>query len=108
MRPSILVGLAGVLAGWLVTLPCGAVSLVRRRDAGLSEQSWAGWLTDRLTALGLRAVLVSIAVAGAVWLAGRFGRRWWVVGAPAACQASMPPARTRRFGSPARARDCSA
>jgi len=83
VRTSVLVGLAVVLAGWLATLPFGAASLVRRRDAGLSEQSWAGWLTDRLTALGLRALLVSIAVAGAVWLAGRFGRRWWAVGAPA-------------------------
>jgi STE24 endopeptidase len=26
---------------------------------------------------------VSIAVAGAVWLAGRLGRRWWIAGAPA-------------------------
>ena len=83
VRTSVLVGLAVVVAGWLATLPFGAVSLARRRDFGLSEQSWAGWLTDRLTALGLRAVLVSIAVAGAVWLAGRFGRRWWLVGAPA-------------------------
>ncbi len=83
VRTSVLVGLAVVVAGWLATLPFGAVFLARRRDFGLSEQSWTGWLTDRLTALGVRAVLVSIAVAGAVWLAGRFGRRWWLVGAPA-------------------------
>jgi Zn-dependent protease with chaperone function len=83
VRTSVLVGLVVVLSGWLATLPFGAATLVRRRDAGLSEQSWAGWLTDRLTALGLRAVLVSIAVAGAVWLAARFGPRWWLVGAPA-------------------------
>jgi STE24 endopeptidase len=83
VRTSVLVGLVVVAAGWLATLPFGAVSLVRRRDFGLSEQSWSGWLADRLTALGLRAVLVSIGVGGAVWLAGRFGRRWWLVGAPA-------------------------
>ena len=51
--------------------------------SGSPSSRWTGWLTDRLTALGVRAVLVSIAVAGAVWLAGRFGRRWWLVGAPA-------------------------
>jgi STE24 endopeptidase len=83
VRTSVLVGLVVVLAGWLATLPFGAIWLVRRRDFGLSEQSWAGWLTDRLTGLGLRAVLVSIGVAGAVWLAGRLGPRWWLVGGPA-------------------------
>ncbi len=83
VRTSVLVGLAVVLAVWLVQLPFGAVSLVRRRDFDLSEQSWGGWLLDRLTSLGVEAVLVSIGVAGAVWLAGRLGPRWWLVGAPA-------------------------
>jgi STE24 endopeptidase len=64
-------------------LPFAAVTHARRRDFGLSEQGWGGWLWDELTALGIRAVLVSIGVAGAVWLAGRFGPRWWLVGAPA-------------------------
>ena len=54
-------------------LPFAAVTLVRRRDFGLSEQGWGGWLTDQLTSLAVQAVLVSIAVAGAVWLAGRLG-----------------------------------
>lgn len=83
VRTSALVGLAVVLALWLVQLPFAAVSLVRRRDFGLSEQSWSGWLVDRLTSLGVEAVLVSIGVAGAVWLAGRLGPRWWLAGAPA-------------------------
>ncbi len=83
MRTSVLVGLAVVLAVWLAGLPFAAATLVRRRDFGLSEQGWGGWLVDQLTSLGVQAVLVSIAVAGAVWLAGRFGPRWWLVGAPA-------------------------
>jgi STE24 endopeptidase len=66
-----------------VGLPFSAWTLVRRRDFGLSEQGWGGWIVDQLTALAVQAVLVSIAVAGAVWLAGRLGRRWWLVGAPA-------------------------
>ena len=45
--PRSAVGLAVVAAGWLATLPFGAISLSRRRDFGLSEQSWVGWLTDR-------------------------------------------------------------
>jgi len=83
VRTSVLVGLAVVLGVWLAGLPFAAVTHVRRRDFGLSDQGWGGWLLDQLTALGVRAVLVSIGVAGAVWLAGRLGRRWWLAGAPA-------------------------
>jgi STE24 endopeptidase len=83
VRTAVLVGLVVVVAGWLAGLPFSAATLVRRRDFGLSEQGWSGWLLDQLTSLAVQAVLVSIAVAGAVWLAGRFGRRWWLVGAPA-------------------------
>jgi STE24 endopeptidase len=83
VRTSVLVGLAVVLGVWLAGLPFAAVTLVRRRDFGLTDQGWGGWLLDRLTSLGIQAVLVSIAVAGAVWLAGRLGRRWWIAGAPA-------------------------
>jgi STE24 endopeptidase len=72
-----------VLAVWLSGLPFAAVTHVRRRDYGLTEQGWGGWLVDRLTSLGVQAVLVSIAVAGTLWLAGRLGRRWWLAGAPA-------------------------
>jgi len=83
VRTSVLVGLVVVVAVWLAGLPFSAATLVRRRDFGLSEQGWSGWLLDQLTSLAVRAVLVSIAVAGAVWLAGRLGRRWWLAGAPA-------------------------
>jgi STE24 endopeptidase len=83
VRTSVLVGLAVVSALWLAGLPFAAISLVRRRNVDLSQQSWGGWLRDEVVSLGIRAVLVSLAVAGAVWLAGRFGPRWWLVGAPA-------------------------
>jgi STE24 endopeptidase len=83
VRTSVLVGLAVVLGVWLSGLPLAAVTHVRRRDFGLSDQGWGGWLLDQLTALGIQAVLVSIGVAGGVWLAGRLGRRWWLAGAPA-------------------------
>jgi STE24 endopeptidase len=83
IRTGVLVGLAVVAAVWLSGLPFAAVTHVRRRDYGLTEQGWGGWLVDRLTSLGVQAVLVSIAVAGTLWLAGRLGRRWWIAGAPA-------------------------
>jgi STE24 endopeptidase len=83
IRTGVLVGLAVVVAVWLAGLPFAAVTHVRRRDYGLTEQGWGGWLVDRLTSLGVQAVLVSIAVAGTLWLAGRLRRRWWLAGAPA-------------------------
>jgi STE24 endopeptidase len=83
IRTGVLVGLAVVSAVWLARLPFGAVTHVRRSDYGLTEQAWGGWLADRLTSLAVEAVLVTIAVAGTLWLAGRLGRRWWLAGAPA-------------------------
>jgi STE24 endopeptidase len=83
IRTGVLVGLAVVVAVWLSGVPFAAVTHVRRRDYGLTEQGWGGWLVDRLTFLGVQAALISIAVAGTLWLAGRLGRRWWLAGAPA-------------------------
>jgi STE24 endopeptidase len=83
VRTAVLVGTAAVIALWGVGLPFAGATHVRRVDHGLSEQGWAGWLGDRTLSLGVQVVLVAIAVAGAVWLAGKLGRRWWLAGAPA-------------------------
>jgi STE24 endopeptidase len=83
LRTAVLVGLAVVVSTWLVALPFAAVTQHRRREFGLSEQGWGGWLRDQCVSLGVEAVLVTIGVAGAVWLAGRLGRRWWLAAAPA-------------------------
>jgi STE24 endopeptidase len=83
VRTAVLVGWAVVLALWLAVLPFAAVAHRRRRAFGLSEQGWDGWLRDQAVSLGVRAALVGIGVAGAVWLAARLGGRWWLAGAPA-------------------------
>jgi Zn-dependent protease with chaperone function len=83
IRSAGLVGASVVVAVWGVGLPFAAASQVRRVDHGLSEQGWGGWFADRALSLGVQVVLVAIAVVGAVWLAGKLGRRWWLVGAPA-------------------------
>jgi STE24 endopeptidase len=83
VRTAVLVGLAVVVSTWLVALPFAAVTQHRRREFSLSEQGWGGWLRDQCVSLGVEAVLVTIGVAGAVWLAGRLGRRWWLAAAPA-------------------------
>ncbi|MGH3004630.1 MAG: M48 family metallopeptidase [Gaiellaceae bacterium] len=83
IRTGVLVGIAVALAIWLATLPLGAVSHWWRRRHGLSEQGYEGWLRDGAVSLGVQAVLVAIAVAGAMWLAGKLGVHWWLAGAPA-------------------------
>jgi STE24 endopeptidase len=76
-------GLVAVGAAWLAVLPVAATSHWWRRRYGLSEQGYPAWLGDELVSLGVRAVLVTIGVAGALALAGRLGARWWVAGGPA-------------------------
>jgi STE24 endopeptidase len=83
VRAGLLVGLACVLAVWLATLPIEAVSHWWRRRYGLSEQGYGAWLGDQATSLAVLAVLVSIALAGALLLAARAGRRWWIPGGAA-------------------------
>ena len=83
VRTGVAVGLVAVVAVWAATLPLAAVRHWWNRRYDLSRQGWDGWLWDGALGLGVRAALVSIAVAGAVFLAGRLGRRWWIAGAPA-------------------------
>jgi STE24 endopeptidase len=77
------VGVLVALSLWLALLPVGAVSHWWRRRYGLSEQGYVGWLRDSAVSLGVRAVLVAIAVAAAMFLATRLGPSWWLAGGPA-------------------------
>jgi STE24 endopeptidase len=61
----------------------GATAHLWRRRYDLSAQGYGAWLSDSVVRLVIEAVLVAIAVAGAMLLWRRFGRRWWLVGAPA-------------------------
>jgi len=83
MRTGVGIGLVAVLAVWLAGLPLSAVGHAWARRYGLSRQGYGGWLGDQATQLGIRAVLVAIAVAGTMALARRLGPRWWLAGAPA-------------------------
>jgi Zn-dependent protease with chaperone function len=83
VRTGLALVLVAVLSVWLAQLPLGATSHWWQRRYGLSRQGYDGWLWDSLTGLGIRIVLVAIAVAGAMLLWRRFGRRWWLAGGPA-------------------------
>jgi STE24 endopeptidase len=67
-------------AVWLVTLPIASVSHWWHGRYGLIEQGYGAWLGDRVVSLGVRTVIVVLAVSGAVYLAQRLGRRWWIAG----------------------------
>lgn len=70
-------------AVWFATLP---VDLVRHwwyRRYDLTEQGYGAWVGDRALALVVTTVVVVLAVGVAVYLAVRFGRRWWLVGSAA-------------------------
>jgi STE24 endopeptidase len=83
VRTGVALGLAVSIAVWLATLAFAAAGHWWRRRYGLSDQGYAPWLADEALALLVTSVLVAVAVAGALYLAGRLGRRWWIAGAAA-------------------------
>jgi STE24 endopeptidase len=83
IRTGVLVGVAVALSLWVAGLPLAAVSHWWRRRYELSEQGYGGWLRDQAVSLGIQVVLVAIAVAGVMWLAGKLGAAWWLAGGPA-------------------------
>jgi Zn-dependent protease with chaperone function len=82
IRTGVAVGLFVALALWIALLPIGVLSHWWQRRYGLSEQGYPGWLRDSALSLGVRIVLVAIAVAAAMFLAGKLGSAWWLAGAP--------------------------
>jgi STE24 endopeptidase len=79
------VAAAVVLASWLLALPMAAHSEMVLRRYGLSTQTWAGWLRDRLVGLGTSAALAVLAVVLVWWLVRQAPTRWpWLLAAVAA------------------------
>jgi STE24 endopeptidase len=80
VRTGVALALLVSLSVWLATLPVAAAGHWWARRYGLSEQGYGAWLGDQATALAVTSVLLALAAGGAVALAARFGRRWWVPG----------------------------
>jgi STE24 endopeptidase len=78
--PVLLVVLAAL---WLVELPFGLVGHWWERRYGLTRQSYVAWLVDPWLELIAGAAVASVALLGAMFLARRLGRRWWLAGGPA-------------------------
>ena len=79
------VAAAVVLASWLVALPVAAHSEMVLRRYGLSTQTWAGWMRDRVVGLGISAAVAVTAVVLVWWLVRQAPTRWpWLLAAVAA------------------------
>lgn len=64
----------------LVALPFSIVSHQRAVDAGLSVQDLTSWLGDWLISTLIFVVLGTFVLLAALWMARRFGSRWWISG----------------------------
>jgi Zn-dependent protease with chaperone function len=79
---GIMVGTVTTLGTWAVTLPVGAVALWWGRRYHLEKQDYVSWALQQWPSLVSQVVGLTIALTILLLLAGRFGRRWWLVAAP--------------------------
>jgi STE24 endopeptidase len=79
---GVMVGTVTTLGTWAVGLPFGALALWWGRRYGLEKQSYLEWALSQWPALVGQVVGLTIALTILLLLAGRFGRRWWLVAAP--------------------------
>lgn len=76
------VGALAAAALLVARLPFGLATLWWQRRYGIAELGYDTWLFDLLGPLVVRAALLGFACAACLWLAGRFGSRWWLAAAP--------------------------
>ena len=76
------VGALAAVALLVARLPFGLATLWWQRRYGIAELGYGTWLFELLGPLVVRAALLGFACALCLWLAGRFGRRWWLAAAP--------------------------
>jgi STE24 endopeptidase len=79
---GIMVGTVTTLGTWAVTLPVGAVALWWGRRYGQDKQDYVTWALQQWPGLLAQVVGLTIGLTILLLLAGRFGRRWWLVAAP--------------------------
>ena len=79
---GVMVGAVTTLGTWAVGLPFGAIALWWGRRYGQEQQGYLSWALDQWPGLLGQVVGLTIALTILLLLAGRFGRRWWLVAAP--------------------------
>jgi Zn-dependent protease with chaperone function len=76
------VGVFAAAALLVARLPFGLATLWWQRRYGIAELGYGTWLFDLLGPLVVRAALLGFACAACLWLAKRFGTRWWLAAVP--------------------------
>jgi STE24 endopeptidase len=79
---GVMVGAVTTLGVWGLGLPFGVLALWWGRRYGLERQSYLSWALQQWPGLLGQVVGLTIALTILLLLAGRFGRRWWLVAAP--------------------------
>ncbi len=79
---GVMVGAVTTLGVWAVGLPFGAAQLWWGRRYRLERIGYAEWAFEQWPALLAQVVGLTIALTVLLLLAGRFGRRWWLVAGP--------------------------
>jgi STE24 endopeptidase len=69
-------------AAWAAALPFDLAAHRESRSYGISLLPYGGWAVGEIEALLGRTLALVVGVAIVMALAGRFGRRWWLAGAP--------------------------
>jgi STE24 endopeptidase len=79
---GVMVGAVTTLGVWAAGLPFGAVELWWGRRYGQVREGYVSWALGQWPAVVGQVVGLTIALTILMLLAGRFGRRWWLVAAP--------------------------
>jgi STE24 endopeptidase len=79
---GVMLGAVTTLGTWAAGLPFGALSLWWGRRYGLEKESYLHWALSQWPGLLGQVVGLTIALTILLLLAGRFGRRWWLVAGP--------------------------
>ena len=79
---GVIVGMVMLVTLWAVSLPFGFAQQWWEARHGLAPHDYVTWIFAPWASLGFEAVFALATIGIVMGLAGRFGNRWWLVGAP--------------------------
>jgi STE24 endopeptidase len=79
---GVIVGMVMLVTLWAVSLPFGLVDQWWEARHGLAPHDYLAWLVAPWAELSFEALFALATIGIVMGLAGKFGARWWIVGAP--------------------------
>jgi STE24 endopeptidase len=79
---GVIVGMVMLVTLWAVSLPFGLAQQWWEARHGLAPHDYVTWIFAPWASLSFEAVFALATIGIVMGLAGRFGNRWWLVGAP--------------------------